>query len=50
MDNLPEKLTQVRANYQKLRADSQNPHADPMLKSLELAISRLESQLQPNQH
>ena len=44
MENLPEKLAQVKARYRKIRADSQNPHADPVLKSLELAIAHLERQ------
>ena len=49
MDNLQEKLAQAKARYQQLRADSQNPHTDPVLKSLEMAIAQLERQLQSTQ-
>jgi hypothetical protein len=37
-----EKLNQAKAQYERLHQASQNPHADPLLKSLQLAISRLE--------
>ena len=46
MDDLQDKLAQAKVRYQQLRADSQNPHTDPVLKSLEMAIARLEKQLQ----
>ena len=45
---MEEKLAQAKARYQQLRANSQNPHTDPVLKSLEMAIARLEKQLQSN--
>ena len=37
MDDLQAKLAQAKARYQQLRADSQNPHTNPVLKSLEMA-------------
>ena len=45
MSDLREKLTEIKARYEKLLAESQNPHADPILKSLQLAIAKLEKQL-----
>ena len=48
MDDLQEKLAQAKARYRQLRANSQNPHTNPVLKSLEMAIARLERQLQTN--
>ena len=46
MEDLQHKFETAKARYQQLRADSQNPHADPLLKSLQLAIARLEKQLE----
>ena len=43
---MQEKLAQNKARYQKLLAESQNSHPDPILKSLQLAIAKLEKQLQ----
>ena len=49
MDDLQEKLAQAKARYHQLRAGSQNPHADPVLKSLEMAIAQLERKLRSTQ-
>lgn len=49
MNDLQEKLAQAKTRYRQLRSDSQNPHTDPVLKSLEMAIARLEKQLQSKQ-
>lgn len=46
MDDLQKKFETAKARYERLRAESQNPHADPLLKSLQLAIARLEKQME----
>ena len=38
------KLAAVKQRYQALLKQSQNPHADPVLKSLQMAIQKLEKQ------
>ena len=38
------KLTVAKQRYQELLKQSQNPHADPVLKSLQMAIAKLEKQ------
>ena len=39
-----DKLATAKARYNELLKQSQNPHADPVLKSLQMAISKLEKQ------
>ncbi|MGK7910289.1 MAG: hypothetical protein AB4050_02235 [Synechococcus sp.] len=39
-----DKLATAKARYNQLLKQSQNPHADPVLKSLQMAISKLEKQ------
>ncbi len=44
MTEVESKLAVVKQRYQELLKQSQNPHADPILKSLQMAISKLEKQ------
>ena len=39
------KLSVAKQQYQALLKQSQNPHTDPVLKSLKMAISKLEKQV-----
>ncbi|WP_017325605.1 hypothetical protein [Synechococcus sp. PCC 7336] len=41
---LQDKIAIAKARYRDLLKQSQNPHADPVLKSLEMAIAKLEKQ------
>lgn len=42
MSNLQQQLEAAKLKYQELLAQSQNPHTDPILKSLQMAIASLE--------
>lgn len=44
MAELQTQLTEAKQRHRQLRDASQNPHADPVLKSLQLAIAKLEKQ------
>lgn len=42
MTDLHKQLAEAKTRYQRLLEKSQNPHADPLLQSLKMAIARLE--------
>ena len=42
--DVQDKLATAKARYNELLKQSQNPHADPVLKSLQIAIAKLEKQ------
>lgn len=44
MSEVQDKLATAKARYNELLKQSQNPHADPVLKSLKMAIAKLEKQ------
>ncbi|MEM9536579.1 MAG: hypothetical protein AAF268_03490 [Cyanobacteria bacterium P01_A01_bin.3] len=49
MSDLQQQLEAAKIKYQELLAQSQNPHVDPILKSLQVAIASLEKKVSPSE-